>query len=244
MRHFALHFNTMVVCRFFAESTCKYGSTCRNEHIRNGVVYKTAYQAGSGGGGRQGGYRGPQTGGHDRRAIATSIQEDIKEAPEWPFSAYGVPGLHNGANLIPGDISFEEVRLEFRSMPQPQHQTLMQDMQRHAQTMTARRNILVQHVDAFIQDPGALASLQAQQPVVQPLVVQPPPQQIAQPFLAPGFQQSASLSNSTSSLHSNGSQSYPLSGALRPLTEQERLAYHAPSFTPGQIPENPPPSYR
>lgn len=143
----------MVLCKYFLEGTCKYGSSCRNEHTRHGTTYKTAFVSS----------RETQDRTSQDSSIST-IRTDMKDAPIWPFSCYGLPGLDNGVTILPGDISFDEVRWEFKQ--HIQHAALLQDMQRHSQLMMNRRAFLSEHPDQYmnmIHQPQQQMNMNSQQ---------------------------------------------------------------------------------
>ncbi|KTW27692.1 hypothetical protein T552_02132 [Pneumocystis carinii B80] len=92
----------MTICRFFLEGRCRYGNSCRNEHIlsENRVFFGQNLRELEGNKGRINNYVISEEG----------IREDLgKNHPEWIFTSYGTG--KGQANLISGkDISPEELR--------------------------------------------------------------------------------------------------------------------------------------
>ncbi|CAG9134777.1 unnamed protein product [Plutella xylostella] len=99
----------MVVCKFFQQGSCRYGQSCRFEHVYSS---KYSYQAGAGGGGGGGGGAGGAEAVSDEQ-LAAQAAADARAAlrgGQWLLSAYAP--FKEKANL-PGlrDVSPEEARL-------------------------------------------------------------------------------------------------------------------------------------
>ncbi|QSZ31992.1 hypothetical protein DSL72_001561 [Monilinia vaccinii-corymbosi] len=113
----------MVVCRFWQQGNCKFGSTCRNEHPdqdadpnanKSGFNNRFAPLQSNSNPRNYNTQRGGD-GAHMPFSLdnATIKQDLTAERPQWILSAYG-PGRHAPEQLFGGparEISFEEMRL-------------------------------------------------------------------------------------------------------------------------------------
>ncbi|KAK0934518.1 hypothetical protein LTR29_013928 [Friedmanniomyces endolithicus] len=150
----------MVVCKFFLEGRCKFGSNCKNEHPgdRNQGQQQNSFAplGNSGGGGGGGGGRiDPETATGakgcpsfhlDREVLAADLDGGPKgEKPEWPLSCYGA-GRDAPRQLLEGPLeqSMEEMRVlcymaarENKLQDYLQHESALK-----AQAQQQTRNIL------------------------------------------------------------------------------------------------------
>ncbi|EXJ73493.1 uncharacterized protein A1O5_03254 [Cladophialophora psammophila CBS 110553] len=105
----------MVICKYFLQGNCKFGSSCRNEHPggggfasqnRFGALSGNRFAGGSGGSPRRDAWQfNPDDIPHDLGAG--------KGRPKWILSAYG-PGKNPPASLlVENEFSSEEVRVRF-----------------------------------------------------------------------------------------------------------------------------------
>ncbi|EXJ94685.1 hypothetical protein A1O1_03082 [Capronia coronata CBS 617.96] len=108
----------MVVCKYFLNGNCKFGSNCRNEHPGAGFANQNRFGALSGGGSsRFGGGSGSNEARQDRWRISSEdVRNDLtdgKGRPKWILTAYG-PGRSPPASLLESnELSSEEVRVRF-----------------------------------------------------------------------------------------------------------------------------------
>ncbi|TKA82122.1 hypothetical protein B0A55_01811 [Friedmanniomyces simplex] len=124
----------MVVCKFFLEGRCKFGSNCKNEHPGDQRQQQNSFAplSNSGGGGgraRSGGVGGGGGGDRyrpgdrdrnqklpfhlDRDSVAVDLDGGPKgEKPEWLLSSYG-PGRDAPRQLLEGPLeqSMQEMRV-------------------------------------------------------------------------------------------------------------------------------------
>ncbi|KAL2410620.1 Nucleoporin AMO1 [Exophiala dermatitidis] len=108
----------MVVCKYFLNGNCKFGSNCRNEHPGAGLANQNRFGALSGGsgGGRFGGGGNNEGRQEGWRISAEDVRNDMTEGkgrPKWILTAYG-PGRTPPASLLEAnELSPEEVRARF-----------------------------------------------------------------------------------------------------------------------------------
>ncbi|KAI6751728.1 hypothetical protein SNK05_012175 [Fusarium graminearum] len=101
----------MVICKFFQQGNCKFGSRCRNEHINPNDQNQSSNRFGALGGGSNN-----QSPAEKYNINADTIEKDLTtEVPQWILSAYA-PGRDAPEQLFggfPREQSFEELRLHF-----------------------------------------------------------------------------------------------------------------------------------
>ncbi|KAG7417119.1 Nucleoporin AMO1 [Fusarium oxysporum f. sp. rapae] len=100
----------MTLCKFFQQGNCKFGNSCRFEHVNPNNRNQPSNRFGALGGGSN---QNPA----DKYNITTdTIEKDLtNEVPQWILSAYA-PGRDAPGQLFggyPREQSFEELRLHF-----------------------------------------------------------------------------------------------------------------------------------
>lgn len=81
----------MVVCSFFLAGKCKFGNACRNEHPRTDSLTS-------------------QNSKSDELVFKEMTMNELQNRPIWPLSCFSAKA--DTCNIIGGDVSFEESRLQ------------------------------------------------------------------------------------------------------------------------------------
>lgn len=102
----------MVLCRFYQAGRCKYGNNCRFEHID-----PPGGPRGGGGGGGGGAFdRDHDPFNTPTKAGRSTGQRATDDTPEWPLSALAIKDHPEQGNVVEGDVSPEELRLQAYQM--------------------------------------------------------------------------------------------------------------------------------
>ncbi|KAB5542511.1 hypothetical protein GE09DRAFT_1135439 [Coniochaeta sp. 2T2.1] len=104
----------MAICRFYQQGTCKFGASCRNDHIDANTQPQTSNRFGPLSGGTSSAMGGQAD--IPYHLSKDMIQRDLaEERPSWILSAYG-PGKDAPEQLFggfPREQSVEEIRLHY-----------------------------------------------------------------------------------------------------------------------------------
>lgn len=154
----------MVICQYFLKGTCKFGNACFNEHR-----YPADYAPGTSEVrhfshlpylGRSYG-KSPlssNTRTDETTLLAEKIQQDLVEAPLWPFSCYGIPAVNE--HLLTGDISMEEVMFEAKKMKfSNQYESFQRELYSNIQSSLQKRAALPSSVISTNNPMPALATI-------------------------------------------------------------------------------------
>ena len=159
------------VCKFFAQGNCKKGNACTFLHTTNGGGFNSGgfgaggfdNSAGFGnnnnsgfggfGGNNNNGGGGNNNNGKQRwnkQTLKKQIQTDFTVTKSvWPFSSYGGP---DEPSLMPGDFSFEEVRLEaYVEAAQGRFQQQIAKEQQMGSKMAQQKQALLKNPFHFVQ---------------------------------------------------------------------------------------------
>ncbi len=155
------------MCKFWLEGTCKKGNACTFVHPQGGGAaagggFASGASGGSGGfgapvGGGGGGFDNKPHGNTqwNKTTLKKQIATDFSMTKTvWPFSSYGVP---DEPSLLPGDFSFEEVRLQaYVEAAQGRFQQQVAKEGALAQQVNDSKSKLLKNPYHFVQNqPGA-----------------------------------------------------------------------------------------
>jgi hypothetical protein len=153
------------ICKFFQAGHCKYGSKCRFAHVAPSSSLTSS--------------SAPPVLADEMSKAVEAVRHDLQEVNiQWPFSCYGIAlDWHVAGNIISGDYSFEELRLEAYAQRAIRGNIAQYEQQvRELAPQYARRRLEVlrnpqQAIDHSRQ--LALASLSSNQVPLQAMNMQP-----------------------------------------------------------------------
>ncbi|KAF4345288.1 NUP42-nuclear pore [Fusarium beomiforme] len=131
----------MTLCKFFQQGNCKYGNSCRFEHLNPNSRNQTSNRFGALGGGNN------QNPAEKYNITSDTIEKDLtNEVPQWILSAYA-PGRDAPGQLFggyPREQSFEELRLHFMmgKTEGNEQQALNQAQELYAQAQQQMQTVL------------------------------------------------------------------------------------------------------